>query len=132
MSFIYYDIMQFYMGGLDKNGLKYLNMQKDDKIDSSVLGVSKKYWNDNLKDIIKYCFQDCLITAGLANLFYNDLWEKISYNPKKPYSAGSVSQEFFINNSYIPIIKNIPEPVLKLHQDNYRGGRIEILKARVF
>jgi len=51
-------------------------MQKDDKIDSSVLGISKKYWNDNLKDIIKYCFQDCLITAGLADLFYTDLWEK--------------------------------------------------------
>ena len=132
MSFIYYDIMQFYSGGLDKNGLKYLNMQKDEKIDSSILGTNKKYWIDNLNDVIKYCFQDCLITVGLADLFYNDLWEKISFSPKKPYSAGSISQEFFINNSYIPIIKNIPEPVLKLHQDNYRGGRIEILKRGYF
>ena len=116
MSFIFYDIMQFYTGGLDKNAKQYLGQQKDNKIDSSILGVNKKYWLDNLRDVIKYCVQDCKITAGLANLFYSDLWDKIEFNPKKPYSAGSISQEFFINNSYLPIIKNIPEQVLKFHQ----------------
>ena len=132
MSFVYYDIMQFYTGGLDKNGKKYLNMHKDDKINSKILGKNKKYWLKNLDDIIKYCYQDCLITAKLGDLFYTDLWNEIQFNPKRPYSAGGISQEYFINNSYIPTIKNIPEDVLKLHQDNFRGGRIEILKRGHF
>lgn len=131
-SFVYYDIMQFYTGGLDKNGKKYLNLQKDDKINSTILGSSKKYWLDNLTDVIKYCIQDCKITAALGDLFYHDLWHKITFNPRKPYSAGSISQEFFINNTYIPVLKNIPEAVIKLHQDNYRGGRIEILQRGFF
>jgi hypothetical protein len=128
----FYDIMQFYPGGLDTNGLKYLKEQKDDKINSQILGISQKYWNENHNDIIKYCFQDCKITAGLGNLLYTDLWNEIQFNPKKPYSSGSIAQEFFINNSYIPIIKNIPESVLRFHQNNFRGGRVEILKRGHF
>jgi len=128
-AYIYYDVMQFFPGGLDINAKKYLNENKDDKIDSEILGKNKKYWLKNLDDIIKYCIQDCKITAKLADLLYENFWSEIKFNPKKPFSCGSIAQEYFINNStFIPQIKNIPEKILRMHQNNYRGGRIEIFK----
>ncbi len=129
---IYYDISQFFPGGLDKNAKKYLNNECKDDINAVVLGSSLNYWNDNKKEIIKYCKQDCKLTAQLADLFYQNLWKEIKFNPSKPYSSGSISQEYFLNNTFIPTIKNIPTTVLKLHQDNYRGGRIEILRRGYF
>lgn len=129
---VYYDISQFFPGGLDKNAKKYLNNECKDDINAAVLGSSLKYWNDNKKEIIKYCKQDCKLTAQLADLFYQNLWREIKFNPSKPYSSGSISQEYFVNNTFIPTLKNIPTAALKLHQDNYRGGRIEILQRGYF
>lgn len=129
---VYYDISQFFPSGLDKNAKKYLNNECKDNINAAVLGSSLNYWNDNRKEIIKYCKQDCKLTAQLADLFYSNLWKEIKFNPSRPYSSGSISQEYFLNNTFIPIIKNIPIAVLKLHQDNYRGGRIEILQRGYF
>ena len=129
---VYYDISQFFQGGLDKNAKKYLNNECKDDINATVLGSNLQYWKDHKKEIIKYCKQDCKLTAQLADLFYQNLWKEIKFNPSKPYSSGSISQEYFVNNTFIPVIKNIPESVLKLHQDNYRGGRIEILQRGYF
>lgn len=129
----FYDISHFFAGGLDKNAKKYLNSQKDDKVDSKILGESAQYWKNNKFMIIEYCIQDCKLTADLANLFYSNLWNEIKFNPAKPFSAGSISQEYFINNSkFLPKLQNIPEKVLELHQNNYRGGRIEIMKKGFF
>lgn len=129
----FYDIAQFFTGGLNKNAQKYLNDKKIDKIDSSILGENKEYWINNINDVIKYCIYDSDLTRRLAEFFYSNLWNEIQFNPKKPYSAGSISQEFFINNARIPILSdNIPTEVLKLHQDSYRGGRIEVLKKGFF
>src|SRR5690606_38091072 len=52
---VYYDISQFFPGGLDKNAKKYLNNECKDDINAAVLGSSLKYWKDNKKEIIKYC-----------------------------------------------------------------------------
>lgn len=129
----FYDISHFFAGGLDKNAMKYLNMSKIHDTDSSILGESAHYWHENKYQIIEYCIQDCILTEKLADLFYFNLWEEIKFNPKKPFSAGSIAQEFFINNSkFIPVLNDIPVKVLELHQNSYRGGRIEILKRGFF
>ena len=133
MTFLYYDISQFFSGGLDKNAQIYLNSGKDERINSKILGNSRKYWKDNFDMVIEYCIQDCEITGKLGLFFYSNLWKVLKFNPKKPYSTGSISQEYFINNcDFIPTIKNIPEEILKIHQDNYRGGRIEVIKRGFF
>lgn len=129
----FYDISHFFAGGLGKNAEKYLHMSKLHDTDSSILGESPSYWKENKFQIIEYCIQDCVLTEKLANLFYFNLWNEIQFNPKKPYSAGSIAQEYFINNSrFIPVLKDIPTDVLRLHQNSYRGGRIEILKRGFF
>lgn len=129
----FYDISHFFAGGLDMNAEKYLHQNKMEEVNRSILGTSKQYWVENKYLIIEYCIKDCVLTAKLADLFYSNLWNEIKFNPKNPYSAGSISQEFFINNSvFIPTVDGIPENILRLHQNNYRGGRIEILKKGYF
>lgn len=129
----FFDVSHFYQGGLDYNAKIYLNSSKIEDIDRKILGSNKNYWNDKKYKIIDYCIQDCKLTAGLGDLFYKNLWKEIEFNPKNPFSAGSISQEYFINNSrFIPTIHGIPDKILMLHQNFYRGGRIEILKRGFF
>ena len=129
----FFDIAQFFPGGLNKMSIKFLNNKKISTINNIILGSSKKYWSDNLTEIIKYCIHDSFLAGELGKLFYTNLWKNLKFNPQKPYSSGSISQELFINKSrYIPTIYNIPEKILEIHQNNYRGGRIEILKRGYF
>lgn len=129
----FFDIAQFFRGGLDKNAGFYLEEKKKSNIDVIKLGESAQYWNDNLTEIIKYCLHDSYLTGKLGAMFYANMWQVLSFNPPNPYSAGSISQEYFINYSeFIPDITGIPEVVLAIHQNNYRGGRIEIMKRGYF
>lgn len=128
----FYDISHFYAGGLDKNAKQYLNDKKTESTDRRTLGTSAQYWKDNKYQIIEYCIHDCELTANLASLFYNNLWQEIQFNPKKPFSAGSIAQSYFLNSAFIPTISGIPQEVLRIHQNSYRGGRIEILKRGFF
>lgn len=131
--FSFYDISQFYPGGLDKNAKKYLKDTKKNDINAKILGVNKEYWYNNLVAVKKYCIHDSLLTGKLGELLYSNLWRVLRFNPKKPFSAGSISQEFFINNcDFIPTINGIPSDILRIHQNNYRGGRIEVLKRGYF
>lgn len=132
-TYNFYDISQFFPGGLGKVSIKYLNNTKISTIDVIILGSSKEYWYKNLPEIIIYCIHDSFLTGELGKLFYSNLWNTLQFNPKKPYSTGSISQEYFINNSlFIPIIKNIPTNIIEIHQNNYRGGRIEIIQRGSF
>ena len=129
----FYDVMQFYPGGLDVNAQKYLGIGKLKNVDSAILGSRKKYWLDHLPEVITYCIRDSALAAALGQLLYAKLWSSLKFNPAKPFSCGSISQEYFINNSpFIPTIKDIPQEILAVHQNNYRGGRIEIMKRGFF
>lgn len=131
-SVTYFDIAQFYGRSLDFNAKKYLNDEKVSTIDSSVLGSSITYWYDNYETIVEYCIHDCYLTAKLTELFFKKLETSMNFVTKKPYSTGSISQEYFLQRCYIPTVQNIPTEVLALHQDGYRGGRIELLKKGYF
>ena len=132
-TYNFYDISQFFPGSLDNASEIYLDNKKLSTINTITLGSSIKYWKDNLSEIIKYCIHDSFLTGQLGKLFYNNLWNTLQFNPQKPFSAGSISQEFFINNAkFIPTTYNIPSHILEIHQNNYRGGRIEILKRGFF
>jgi hypothetical protein len=56
----------------------------------------------------------------------------MDFSTNKPFSTGSIAQEYFVRNANIPTIEGIPERILELHQDGYRGGRIELLKKGYF
>ncbi len=128
----FFDIAQFYGGSLDFNAKKYLGDKKKSSIDSKILGSSIVYWNDNYNEIVKYCIHDCYLTAKLAELFFNKLRENMDFVTRKPFSTGSISQEYFLKECFIPTVHEIPEEVLALHQDSYRGGRIELLQKGYF
>jgi len=130
--FRYFDIAQFYGGSLDSNAKKYLNDKKIDTIDRVRLGYDMEYWKENLGEIIKYCIYDADLTSRLADLFFHKLDEVMDFSTQKPFSTGSIAQEYFLKNANIPTIEGIPNRVLELHQDGYRGGRIELLKKGYF
>jgi len=127
-SYRYYDIYQFYRNKLDDNAKKYLDDKKIDFINSERLSYDKKYWIEQLPIIIDYCYHDAFLTGKLAALFYQKMWNVMTFSTKKPYSTGSIAQEYFLHKCYIPTIKGIPERVVELAQNSYRGGRIELLK----
>lgn len=128
----YFDIAQFYGHSLNYNAEKYLGDKKIDTIDSQRLGYDTDYWDRNLGEIIHYCIHDADLTARLANLFFQKLDGVMNFSTTRPYSTGSIAQEYFIQNANIPTIEGIPRRILELHQDGYRGGRIELLKKGYF
>lgn len=129
----FYDIAQFYGKSLNYNANKYLGgSAKLDTIDSEILGRSVNYWKSNLDEVIKYCIQDASLTARLGEHFYNELWKVMRFTSTKPFSTGSIAQQYFLANANIPTTYDIPDGVLKLHQDGYRGGRIELLQKGYF
>jgi hypothetical protein len=52
----------------------------------------------------------------------------MEYYPKRPFSKGKISEEYFMSKCYIPTINNIPLKVLEFAYNSYFGGRFELLK----
>lgn len=128
----FFDIAQFYGKSLDYNARKYLNSQKIDTINSEKLGRSISYWEENYEEVVKYCRQDASLTAKLGKHFYDGLWDVMQFTSKKPYSTGSIAQQYFLARANIPTTYEIDDRILELHQDGYRGGRIELLQRGYF
>lgn len=131
-SYHFYDIANFIQTSLNYASQKYLGKEKYDAINSSLLNVSKKYWLENINEIIKYCIIDCRLTKELADYFINLMKTKVNFIPKKMFSKGSYSQEYFLANCYIPTINDIDENVLRYAYNTYSGGRFEICKRGYF
>lgn len=56
----------------------------------------------------------------------------MKYYPKRPFSKGKISEEYFLDRCYIPTINNLPLNVLKFAYNSYFGGRFELLKKGYF
>lgn len=128
----FFDLAQFYGKSLDYNARKYLGMAKLEGISGSEIGTQPGIWFNRLDDIIEYCLMDCKILARLGDNFNNMLYKTLNFSTKKFYSTGSLAQEYYLTQGYIPQLDNIPPEVLKMAWNSYRGGRIEILQRGTF
>ena len=118
---------------LDKASKTLLKESKlSDIVDSSKLNTDIFYWKKNQDNIIKYCIQDAVLTKKLAGYFWDLIYEKMAYIPKRPFSKGKISEEYFLNRIWIPTINEIPREVLKYAYNSYSGGRFEILQRGYF
>lgn len=68
------------------------------------------------------------MTKQLADYFWKLIYQTLNFYPKRPISKGKLSEEYFLNTCYIPIIKDIPKPVIIMAYNNFNGGRFELLK----
>jgi hypothetical protein len=137
--FYFYDLYNFLDTSLDKASKKFLHDKKIDTIDSSRLNTDIKYWEMNKADIRKYCIYDAYLTQQLANYFWKILFDNMCYVPKRPFSKGKLSEEYFLSRCYIPTINNFAFnedlkskkfglKILEYAYNSYFGGRFELLK----
>ena len=129
---IFYDLNNFLETSLDKASRIYLNNQKISSIDAKRLNTDKQYWKENYLKIVEYCIHDAYLTKELAVYFWNLIDKHLQYIPRKPYSKGSYSQEYFLHNCYIPTICDIPKKVIEIAYNSYSGGRFELLQRGYF
>lgn len=128
----FYDVMQFFEGSLNKNALKYLDLNKYQKnykdIDGHILGTSKEFWDDNLPMIIDYCLNDCILTKKLAEILHNTVVKSLSLYPRRYMSKASLTKDYLKKVVTIPDIYDIPEQALCYAFNTYTGGRFEIVE----
>lgn len=131
-SYIFYDLNNFLETSLNNAAKTYLKNEKISTIDVKRLNTDKQYWKDNQLEIIEYCIHDAFLTKELAIYFWNLIDKNLHFIPRKPYSKGSYSQEYFLHNCYIPTINNIPTKVIEIAYNSYSGGRFELLQRGFF
>jgi hypothetical protein len=131
-SYVFYDLFNFLETSLDRASKTYLGLEKLKEVDANKLNTDLDYWLEHKDNIIKYCKYDAYLTKLLADYFWQTIYKTINFYPKRPISKGKLSEEYFLNTCYIPIIKDIPFGVLEMAYKNYVGGRFELLKKGYF
>ena len=126
------DLYTFFKMGLNKVAKEYLKEQKLDIINPEKLNKSLNYWNKNEKDIIKYCIQDCKLTADIGNYFINAIQESLKCLPRILVSPASLSKHYFRLNCTLNRISDTPKKIMQIAYDCYHGGRFELLKRGYF
>ena len=132
-NFHFYDMHNFLEMSLNKASETFLNDKKmSDIVDSAQLNLNSDYWEQNRENIIKYCIKDAELTKRLADYFWNIIYERLNFNPKRPMSKGKLSEEYFLQICNIPTINGIDYKVLKTAYNSFYGGHFEILKRGYF
>jgi hypothetical protein len=125
----FYDLYNFIEGSLQNAAKNFLGKSKfSDIVDSAKLNTDLDYWNENYDNIVKYCIQDSVLTKEIADYFWSLLEKNMNFVPKRPFSKGKISEEYFSQKCYIPTINDIPKAVLEIAYNSYSGGRFELLK----
>ena len=130
--YYFYDINNFLETSLKKAGKKYLGKEKLNIIDARQLNISLEYWKKYEDLIIEYCLMDAEITKELSDYFWNLINNTLNFLPKRPFSKGRMSEEYFLSKCFIPTINEIPHYALNQAWSGFSGGRFEILKRGFF
>lgn len=130
--YYFYDLYNFLDTSLDKASKKFLKDEKLTDVNSSKLNTDLNYWVENYNNIIRYCIYDAQLTKRLADYFWKIIYDNLHYYPKRPFSKGKLSEEYFLSNCYIPQIDFLSKKVLEYAYNSYYGGRFELLQRGYF
>ena len=119
---------------LNKASQLLLNSGKNDEelgLDRRLIGEFEGYYEQHREDIIKYCIQDCKLTAELGKKViqgFNDLG--LSF-PSKPYSKATISKEWLSSHQdYIKSQEHYSKimllPYASAIKKSFRGGIIRL------
>ena len=129
--YYFYDLFNFLDTSLDKASKKFLKDEKLKIIDANKLNTDWEYWKKNRNDIIRYCIKDAELTKRLADYFWDIIYTHLEFYPKRPFSKGKLSEEYFLSKCYIPTINDILElqpKIIEYAYESYYGGRFELLQ----
>lgn len=121
----FWDVMQFYGGGLHYNCKKYLGWEIQDVANKAHTPASAKR---NWLAIVKGCSQSAKATSELARVYLEQLAE-IQLRPTALYSMASISQRYFRENA--PTIDvdrfwQTGKRTLYFAMEAYHGGKFEV------
>lgn len=132
----FYDLFNFMDVSLNNASKRFLGKTKNNDVDSSRLNLDLDYWNDNQEIIKKYCIQDCKLTQELAVKFWGIMDANLKLVPKRPFSKGKLSEEYFLKMCKIPTVNSFISPankkILEYSYKSFYGGRFELLKRGYF
>jgi len=130
----FYEISKIFKGGLDKNAKEYLQDVKDN-FDRTTIIKEKLNREEYVKDLIKYCIKDSLLTRNLA-LYFKKILKKSfpELELNSFYSPAVISEKYLINH----LRKNklfkkfyIPFKFNRLVLNAFYGGRFELIEKGI-
>jgi len=131
----FFDIANFYKGGLGKNAEKYLGISKKDpnidfenSTDEQILD-----WL-HTDEAIEYCIHDAYLTEKLAQNFI-DTCNRFGLFTANFCSPASIATHHFLSNCNVPTLNQCSQgrklPV-KIAYEAYKGGFIQTFKKGYF
>jgi hypothetical protein len=126
-SYQYYDLFQFYEMSLERAASMYVQgVKNEDNLDRARIGSEAQYWADNHDLIVKYCLQDCRLTAQLGELLQAEIKKTCDFYPKQYVSKAGLSKRYFREYSDMPFIRDVPTDATYYAFQAYHGGRFEV------
>jgi len=130
-----YDAPQYYgHKSLDSMSEKYLGENKLETVSGKEIGTSRKYYNENYEEIVKYCKKDAELTLKLALLACDNI-EKLGYSFKNPISPATISEKKQIERGYPLELKKMKGNELKANiiaMRSFGGGVFATFKRGNF
>lgn len=130
-----YDASQYYEHKtLDSMSEKYLGEKKLEGVSGEKIGKSKKYYDENFSDIVKYCKKDAELTQKLGVLAMENI-EKIGFSSKNPISPATISAKKQVERGYPVKLNKMSGNELKANiiaMRSYGGGVFATYKRGVF
>ena len=130
-----YDCSQYYgHASLNSMAEKYLNEKKLETVSGEEIGKSRKYYDENYVEIVKYCKHDAELTLRLANLAMENI-ENLGYNTKNPISPATISARKQIERGYPVKLTKMQGNELKANiiaMRSYGGGVFATYKRGIF
>jgi hypothetical protein len=106
-----------------------LGLNKNEQgLNRKQIGERFSYWLRHEEDILRYCYQDCLITKGLAELLRDTINRATGHYPKSFVSKASITKDLLRRTIRLPDITKIPYNALAFAYRSYHGGRFEIVQ----
>jgi hypothetical protein len=130
-----YDNSQYYeYMSLDSASEKYLGSGKLEDVSAKKIGESRKYYDENYDEIVKYCKRDAELTLKLALLAMENI-RKLGFNPSNPISPASISRKYQRKRGFPVSLKKMKGNELKANvfaMKAYKGGVFATYKRGYF
>lgn len=127
----FWDVAQFYGGGLHYNTKKYLGWEIEDVADKR---HTPKSIRKNWLAIAKGCKQSALATSQLMKLSLDEM-RTIGLRPTALYSMATISQRHFRENAPTIDVERFwrsGKRTLQFAMESYHGGKFEVLRRGKF